>query len=315
MSFLKFSPPPPISRRIILIALFSLFPLATAGAQWYKGIFIEGSAQYYYTPGFFSELVKPEIGGRGALGCELQRFRLAVESGFTSIEGTNPLVLNIDLVPLVFKFGYALPVIWGFGVQADVDIGCVFSTVTRYATAMDVALENLRKENERHPLAGARLYLTWTTPGKFFKIYAGGGGDIIFETEGPLPLPLIEAGVSIKPAALVKKKEIEAPSVHFQPNSVSVSEESLFALDEAGERLRDNPKLRVTLTAYAAPSGVEMQVRRKSGVPALSAARAAWCAEYLQENYEIDASRIKTEYKQAKSAEPEKFRSVELIVK
>jgi len=51
------------------------------------------------------------------------------------------------------------------------------------------------------------LYATWTTKGKFLKIYAGGGADVVFETDGPISMPLFEAGISIKPFMLIDHSE------------------------------------------------------------------------------------------------------------
>jgi len=265
------------------------------------------------------------LGFRGALGYEWNYFRFALESGYSRITGTNPLVTEIDLIPLVFKFGYALPVYHIFGVQADLGLGTVFSRTIRYETAVDMVVGNLIEDNERSFLAGARLYATLSptvSPLSFFKIYAGGGADVIFEKDGPIPLPLLEAGISIKPFKAVsgiikqpkEKNSAITNAVYFEINSVSINEEYLHVLDEAGQQLADNPSRRLTLRAYYTQSGAEKQVRHSTGEPALSAARAKWCAEYLFENYDVDASRIKIEYRNAGGAS-ENFRAVELIVR
>jgi outer membrane protein OmpA-like peptidoglycan-associated protein len=105
-------------------------------------------------------------------------------------------------------------------------------------------------------------------------------------------------------------------AVYFEPNSVLMIESDLAVLDNAGRRLQDKAALKVTLVAYYAPEKTaEWQVQRDSGEPALSAARAEMCAEYLTETYGIAPERIKIEYRLASEKKPELYRCVELVVK
>jgi len=156
----------------------------------------------YLVPDILTEYLKPDLSFRGAVGYELKQFRFAVESGYSHFLGTNPLVLDISFVPLVFKFGYTLPLFSIIGIQADLGIGFAFSETHRYETAIDVAMKNLIIDNERSLFTGARFYLT-VSPFRFLKIYAGGGIDAILENDGPIPLPLLEAGLSLKPLMIV----------------------------------------------------------------------------------------------------------------
>jgi hypothetical protein len=206
---------------IIFNFFISLLVPAFSYAQefrWYDGFFIEGSVHNYFAPELLQEYIHPEPGFRGALGYEYNRFRFAVESGYTTITGINPLahiieseplVTDVSLVPLVFKFGYALPIRWGLGLQADLDLGFIFSRTTHYETVIDLLMNNKTESQTRSPLAGARLYATYTLPRGFLKIYAGGGIDVLFETEGPIPMPLIEAGISFKPLMLIPQRAPE----------------------------------------------------------------------------------------------------------
>jgi len=315
-------PAPYISTLIILLAL-AIPSYAQEPSPWYEGFYLEGSALYYFTPDALKELIRHELSYRGALGYELKNFRFTVESGFSRVVGTNPLVMEITFVPVVFKLGYALPIIFGFGVQADLGLGAAFSHTTRYETAIDMVMGNMREDNESSLFTQARLYLTWS-PWKFLKFYAGGGGDIIFETKGPIPLPLVEAGISLKPLALAgaiarrpqKTAATKMIAVYFERNSVTIIEDDLPILDSTGRRLKDNAALNVTLVAYYAPEmTAEWQVQRSTGEPALSAARAEWCAQYLTENFGIALERIKIEYRLAAEKTPELYRGVELLVK
>jgi outer membrane protein OmpA-like peptidoglycan-associated protein len=308
---------------VFAIILVLTTPCFSDDFRFLDGFFIEGSYHQYFTPEFLSELVKTKPGFRAALGYDFRHFRFAVESGYTNFDGTNPLVLDITVIPLALKFGYELPIVWGFGVQADLHAGYFFSKTFRYPTAIDMLLNNLQEDNERNLFTGLRIYATWTTKGKFLKIYVGGGADVVIEPEGPIPMPLLEAGVSIKPFTLNKpsaKKEELVNSVLFEVNSTAIKNEYLPTLDEAGRRLNEKPSLRITMVTYAPPEGdVECQVRRNDGTPALSAARAEYCAEYLRENYGIDPSRIKIEYKEvdkvSQNTPRESFHSVDLTIK
>jgi outer membrane protein OmpA-like peptidoglycan-associated protein len=271
------------------------------------------------------------------LGYEYRRFRAAVESGYTTVDGTNPLVLDVSLVPLVFKFGYALPIRGDFGLQADVGMGWMFSRTTHYDNALNMLMDNKKNSQTSSSLMSAKLYATYALPWKFLKIYAGGGMDILFETGGPIPLPLIEAGVSFKPLMLIRRRTPQKETVivldeivivpeeedrvvlfenavYFEADSARMIERYRTVLNEAGRLLRSDPDLRITLRAYAAPFGtVEGQV-------AVSAARAWFCVEYFMRQYGIAEARMKIEFygaeKMPESADDtwESFRCVELII-
>jgi hypothetical protein len=317
-------PPPPWNFRktIFFIVLFCCKNLAhTQENRWYQSFFIEGTAVHYYLPELFSGLIKPEPGFRAALGYEYRHFRFAAESGYTHIAGTNPLVLDITLLPLTAKIGYNLPLRWGFGLQTDLSAGVFFSNTVYYSTAIDMLQDRVLDENVISPLAGARLYATYTFLHGLLKLYAGGGVDILFELEGLIPPPVIEAGISIKPFMLLKPSVIKLVNpLFFTVNSAEMITQYNDTLDEAGRRLQEKSSLRLTLRTYTSPAGdVEWQVRRKDGTPALSAARAGYCIQYLQENYGINPNRIKIEYRDAGKASADKqreiFSCVDLIIK
>jgi len=293
--------------------LFSLHPAPAQENRWYEPFFIEGSVIQYYLPELFSGLMEPQPGFRGALGYEYSRFRFAIESGYTRIDGTNPLVLETNLVPLTAKLGYNLPLRWGLGLQADVSFGVFFSRTLYYESAIDMVMDKKQDEQVTSPLAGARLYATYTFPFKWLKLYAGGGVDMVLETDGPIPPPVIEVGISIAPFAFPrpKKKEpavIETPqtqasaakesqrtvlsqrAVYFRADSAVLIEEYRPVLDDAGKQLRADPALRITLKGYTAPKGTD------EGMTALSAARSWYCVEYLMKKYGIAEDRMNIEF-------------------
>jgi hypothetical protein len=189
--------------------LFLLFSLPSAYPQeppWYEPFFVEGSVVHYNLPELFSGFLKPQPGFRGAVGYEYRRFRFSLESGYTHIEGINPLVLDIKLVPLAAKAGYYLPLRWGIGLQAELSFGFFFSRSVHYETVIDMLTGKQLDERVTSPFIGARLYTTYTFPFEYIKLYIGAGFDAVLETKGPIPPALIEAGISIKPSALFRSR-------------------------------------------------------------------------------------------------------------
>ena len=279
-------------------------------------------------------MAKPYPGFRAALGYEYKQFRFALESGYTHIEGTNPFVLDLLFIPLTFKLGYNQPVFWGIGLQADLSAGVLFSQTVHYYDVIDLFLEKEKDSPATAFLAGARLYATWTIPRTSIKLYAGGGADAVFETDGIIPLPVIEGGISLKPFALIRRPkktdpaatevieteitETETPqeeipaekepqrtvvshtAVYFRADSTALVEAYRPVLDEAGRRLRADPALRITLKGYTAPAGTE------GGMRTLSAARSWHCVEYLMKNYGIAEDRMNIEFYGAEAASEHK---------
>jgi outer membrane protein OmpA-like peptidoglycan-associated protein len=343
----------------IFCCLVHATPIHAQEPKWYEAFFIEASGQYYFTPGFFSEFVKPDIGFRCALSYEYRYFHFALESGYTHITGTNPLVLDIRFIPVTLKAGYALSLGKGWGLQADLNLGWVFSKTLHYETAIDMYMENLQESSARSYTAGIRLFGTYSfvrCTGNTYalKLYAGGGIDTIFETGGPVPLPLFEAGVSFKPLALIQRKtagkgqessitkdettDPEKPEitlikdyiiidqtkldkterlmkvVYFEPDRADMIEQYQLTLNKVGELLRENLSLRITLRGYAAPFGTA------ESCILVSEARIKYCNDYLVSNYGIAEGRIYTENYGAERAPEfantswESYRCVEMII-
>jgi outer membrane protein OmpA-like peptidoglycan-associated protein len=317
-----------------------------AQESWYAPFFIEAAVHMYTPPELFEEHIKPIPGFRAALGYEYKRFRFALESGYTHIEGTNPLLLNLRFIPLMLKTGYSLPLRWGIGLQADLLFGLIFARVEHYETVIHMFTENDKESTNGSAVLGARLYATYTFFNNAFKIYAGGGVDCVFETGGPIPLPVIEAGISVKPFMFrwgsgsggrqskpeeniifshveenIVVEETEQGrvvrllnAVYFEANSAVMIESYRHILNEAGERLRENHSLNITLRGYTAPFGTA------EGRTEISAARAGYCADYLARHYGIARHRINTESYGAErspqfaGANWESYRCVELII-
>jgi outer membrane protein OmpA-like peptidoglycan-associated protein len=207
-------------RRLIFLPLllFCGSIIFAEGFSWPELFFIQGGALGYVAPGELDEYADAKAGFRAGLGAEFFRFRFTVESGYSHIEGTNPLVLDIKMSPLLFKLGYTIPIFAGIGIRPELGAGLIFSRTSHYDTAMDLLLGNLLDEQKKSFTASARLYATYDFPGSFAGIYAGGGLDLLAETGGPIPLPCWEIGASLKPIALgtfikkrVPQKKIEEP--------------------------------------------------------------------------------------------------------
>ena len=246
----------------------------------------------------------------------------------------NPLVLDLRFSPLVLKFGYALPIRWGLGLQADLSYGFMFSRITHYKNAINLLMDKQEESSASSPFAGARLYLTYTIPQDFLKIYAGGGVDMITELEGLIPIPLFEVGISFKPLALIRPKAAtpqkgqaeETPEGEGEPVA---PEDLVFAHTPENIVIEENERgrtVRLLNAVYFEANSVNMIERYQpildeagrrleanpalritlrayaapfgtaDGQVAVSAARAWFCVEYYMKTYGIAEARMKIEY-------------------
>jgi outer membrane protein OmpA-like peptidoglycan-associated protein len=293
----------------ILIVLFCLArsaPVYAEDANRYEPFFVETAGQYYFSPGFFSEVISPGFGFRGAIGYEYNRFRFAVESGYNHITGTDPHVLELDFTPLVFKFGYALPLFSIVGLQADLNAGVAFLKTLRYPSAIDLAMDKVQEDRENSFITGGRLYAT-VTPLRFLRIYAGGGIDVILEKAGPLPLPLVEVGIHFKPFALAGNRPVEQPNrqeekaapprdiikviislpdIQFETDSAELRDSERVKLQRTGNILRNIPGVKIRVEGHTARAGAEEDRVR------LSRQRAQAVASYLIWLEAVDASDV-----------------------
>lgn len=161
-------------------------------------------------PELFLGAVKPMFGFQGALGYEWQRFRVSVSSGYSQSAGDNPLVESIYFIPITGRLGYAFPFNKNWGLEADLGAGIQYSKTLHYETALDLYAGRRSESREIKPFAETRLHATLTILNNFLKIYAGGGVGVVFETDSPIALPMLDLGISIKPFALYSPKKREA---------------------------------------------------------------------------------------------------------
>jgi outer membrane protein OmpA-like peptidoglycan-associated protein len=287
-----------------------------------------------------ADLLKTSLGFRAALGYEYLNFSLALETGYSHITGTNPMVLESTFIPLALKAGYNYPLKYGLGVQGNLILGYIFSRTSRYATALDMALGNLQEDSERSFFTGLRVYGTWTLPysfipKNFLTAYAGGGIDIINEPDGPLPLPVIEIGIHIHPLTWIPRPKPQP--VYEEPAPEPEPEIEIYEEAEPETELEPEPELppepvRLVWLALFPPNKTTLDAEgltaleeaaaaiatadgeftlvlkgyaapfvSVSGQTEVSRRRVLFCKKYLMEKYGIPEERITIEWHGAKN--------------
>jgi outer membrane protein OmpA-like peptidoglycan-associated protein len=242
--------------------------LSAAFAQasgWTGGIFLDLGGQYYLIPGLagtlspdmaerydISEgLIKPWPGFRAGVGYEWRKFRFSLESGYTYIEGTNPLVLHIRLIPFLFKTGYAFSFGSHFTLSPVLGAGALFSRVDHYESAINMLLEKSSLSANTGFLFHGGFRAGWSFT-EALALYAGVGMDCVTETGGLIPLPSIELGLTIKPFLFRKKPPparppdlpparppeqtpAEAETTYDEPEPAEIEIEAAAELEQTGE--------------------------------------------------------------------------------
>ncbi|MDR1787440.1 MAG: hypothetical protein LBR16_03205 [Treponema sp.] len=166
-------------------------------------VFFAVKAQQYVLPdagdlAILADAVKPMPGFRAELGCELGGFRLSVESGYSYIEGTNPLVRELEFVPLFAKAGYEFSPTEQLGIMPYIEGGLLFSTVQHYETAFDMLTEHAVSSEGRSLMLSAGLELEW----RFHETVAatlGVEAGLVIEEATPIPMLSVQAGVRLQP--------------------------------------------------------------------------------------------------------------------
>jgi hypothetical protein len=179
------------------------------------GLYLEGGIQHYLVPDMFEGYLEAVPGVRAGLGFEWRHIRLAAISGFSRLNGNNPLVREIQIIPFFGKAGYRFVLPAGFYLLPELGAGNISSTVGHYWTALDYLMGNFTVSQESSFTVSASIRAGWDVPGNFLSLYFGGGADMVIETTGPIALPYFEAGISVKPLMLTrlfpKSKVRQAP--------------------------------------------------------------------------------------------------------
>jgi outer membrane protein OmpA-like peptidoglycan-associated protein len=279
--------------------------------------------------GVSNGFIKPLPGFRAGAGYQWRNLRFFLEAGYTQIKGENPLVLNIDIVPLVLKGGYVFSFRDRFTVTPVLGAGLVFVEVDHYETAIGMLLDDLSRSSTTSFFAHAALRFGWSfVPA--LALYAGAGVDCLFETDGLIPLPALEVGFTLKPflfgkkfagraepvvisedAGVIPVPPLFVPEAGPEEESVVAAEEpepppriiktvyfpadadvsfSMDELDAAAALLLSDPSLSAIFRGYTAPYSTP------GARQILSEVRARFCAEYLMREYGIAPERITIEW-------------------
>jgi len=341
-----------------MLLLSASFPLCAQ--NWLEGLFLSVSGQYYIMPDLtgaispelaaqygVSGVIIPYPGFRAGAGYEWKKWSFGLESGYTYIKGDNPLVTDISVVPLLLKAGYSFFPFSSyeyFSLTPIAAFGFAFAQADHFLSVVDMFLKNPAHSKNSGLMAQLGLRAGWNPVrkwGRALEVFAGLSVDGIIETGGLIPLPQVELGVLVRPFQFKPRKAAVAPeelvfshtpdnivveegkdgktvrllnAVYFEADSAVMLERYRPILDEAGRRLQTNPASRITLRAYTAPFGTT------EGRAALSAERARYCMDYLQQSFGIARARITVENFGAEKtpafvdANWESYRCVELII-
>jgi outer membrane protein OmpA-like peptidoglycan-associated protein len=244
--------PVPLRICLVLIVLLHAGPLCgeETAVEWVdQPFFITGMFQYYFFPVLapfdFWAYLKPDPGFRAALGYEWRQFAFSLESGYTHLAGIDPYriyVEDLHLFPLLFKFGYTFRLPKGFGIQPEAGFGAVF-----YKTIHDSTIHpgprNMQESFTANMTASLRLNLVWEiyrVP--TLRLHIGGGVDIIPEHEGPIVMPAIEAGITVKPR--LPRRVSPPPEVpELPPETPPETDTELF--EDIRETVKDDEDITV----------------------------------------------------------------------
>ena len=332
-------------RKSFLPIIFALLlPLNLYGKQqkyadffsdWSSGIFADLGIHSYIPIGIH-EYAFPKIGFRAGLGYHFfndynHSVLFAVNSGWTFISGTNPLVRTLDLIPLGFFAEYNFSPVHFFSVNAGAGCGMFFSSVSRYKTAVALIQNDLAYENNQLFFIHANLGTSFKFLKNSFSLCLDFGIDLLPENDGPIPLPYISLSTKFYPFRIAKypkmkkneklekiieyskEKIVTYPDeinsitkIYFSENSTELWESYkpilnylalyLKGLAEKNNNIENSKnaekKFTVVLTGYSAPFGMEDEMDD------IAEQRARVIMEYLEDKtkFEDDSFliRIKT---------------------
>jgi outer membrane protein OmpA-like peptidoglycan-associated protein len=209
-------------------------------------------AQYYLfpvnAPFVFWDYLRPDPGVRAALGYEWRNFDFSLESGYTHFAGIDPhriYVEDLHLFPLLFKFGYTFALPKGFGIQPEAGFGAVF-----YRTIHDSTIHpgprDMQESFTVNVMASLRLNLVWEIPkASFLRLHIGGGADMIPETEEPIFIPAIEAGITFKPRLPRRLKTPQPEVPPPEPELPPLTEADAEVLSDLREALKDDEDIAI----------------------------------------------------------------------
>ncbi len=276
-------------------------------SNWSDGFFADLGVHSYIPIGIH-EYAFPKAGFRTGLGYHLfndynHSVLFEVNSGWSFISGTNPLVRTLDLVPLSFLAEYNFSPVSFFSVNAGIGGGVFFTSVSRYKTAVDLIQNDLAYESSELFFIHANIGTSFKFLRNSFSVCLDFGVDLLPEKDGMIPLPYASVSTKVYPWKIAKypktqnqnvfeyPKEIESiTKVYFSANSTELWESYKPILNYLALYLKglakdnNNPenkkdaekKFTVVLTGYSAPFGMEVEMDN------IAEQRARVIMEYLR---------------------------------
>ena len=200
-------------------------------SNWSDGFFADLGVHSYIPVGGIHEYAFPKAGFRAGLGYHLfndynHSVLFAVNSGWTFISGTNPLVRTLDLVPLVFFAEYNFSPVHFFSVNAGAGCGMFFSSVSRYKTAVALIQNDLAYENNQLFFIHANLGTSFKFLRNSFSVCLDFGVDLLPENDGPIPLPYVSISTKFYPFRIAKYPKMH--KVEKVEKIIEYSKEKVF---------------------------------------------------------------------------------------
>lgn len=191
-------------RKKFLIVLSLVIPafVFSEGNFSYSNFFVQGSYNHYFAPAEATDYIKDDGGFRAGVGYSFDLpYNLSVpvyvESGYSHLIGTNPILLDVKSIPLILFGGVEWSFLDFFSFHASVGMGTMFSKVEHYESVYDMVKENLTVSDGNDFLFALRAGLGFDVLENFVILYADFGFDLILELDGPIPLPGFSLGVRL----------------------------------------------------------------------------------------------------------------------
>ena len=176
---------------------------------------MQGGYCHYFAPDQVSGLIRDEGGIRADVGysfdlpCNLS-VPVYVESGYSHLVGTNPILLDVKSVPLVLFGGLEFSLFDFFSLRASLGLGAMFSTVEHYESVLDMAKDNLSVSTGTDFLFAFRAGLGFCMVENLASLFADFGLDLILENDGPIPLPALTVGLRLHQVKFSSRKKDSA---------------------------------------------------------------------------------------------------------
>ena len=196
----------------VVLCLFLTSACFADDGPWFSKFFVQGSWNRYFAPDMAADYIMDDGGFRVGVGYSFDLpYNLSVpvyvESGYSHLVGTNPILLDVKSVPLIFFGGVDWTFMDFFKFNFSVGMGAMFSTVEHYESAYDMVKGNLTVSDGSDFLFAFRAGLGFDLVEGFATVYATYGLDLILETDGPIPLPGLNVGLRLNQIRFSEAKD------------------------------------------------------------------------------------------------------------